>query len=162
MQFHVYIVLQIVKYLLVHLILSIFLLNNYLMPATILDPWDTSVNKMGKSPCPYGSHIINIFDGGWLQLHHPQITGHPVIWWPKLQTGHLRTPWPMAETLRAMGQGDCSRTIHGNWVAEAESWAAVSPSHLCSCLSFQWLYTWCRWKGGPLWCQIRFCGFSPG
>ena len=52
---------------------GIFLLNNYLMPATILDPWDTSVNKMGKSPCRYGSHILNIFDGGWLQSHHPQI-----------------------------------------------------------------------------------------
>ena len=34
------------------------------MPATILDTWDTSVNRMGKNPCPYGSHILYLLEGG--------------------------------------------------------------------------------------------------
>ena len=50
-----------------------------------------------------------------------------ICWRVALQTGHLGTPWPMAETLRAVGQGDCSGIIHGKSVTEPESWEAVSP-----------------------------------
>ena len=93
------------------------------MPATILDPWDTSVNKMGKSPCRYGSHILNIFDGGWLQLHHPQITGHPVIWW-------LKFAYAMTNGRNTEGCGTGGLLKDHSW--ELSHWGWV----LGSCFSF--------------------------